>query len=165
MRRRLTVLSVVVALVALLAGTAHATSCVGPPGLGAVDQYCEVVPTSGGHAGGGTKHTSKPLPTATRLQLQQAGSDGQGVLALAQTAPATAPKKHATSKKKARNPAPASGSTPVATPTPVVASSGALDAVGHAVVDGPAVGRWLPFALLALALGAGALALRRRSRD
>jgi hypothetical protein len=160
-------------IVALLPAAAHATTCVGPPGLGAVDQYCELVPASGGHTGSGTSSKKKTIPATTRTQLQQAGRDGQGVLALAQTTPAAATrKKPKTSTRQSRSTR--STTTPTrstTTPTrstartPSVPSSGTLDVVHSALLDGPTVSLLLPWALLALTLAGGALAFRRRRSD
>ena len=165
MRRALIGLAALMIL-SLLPAAAHATTCVGPPGLGAVDQYCELVPASGGHTGSGTSTKKKTIPATTRTQLQQAGRDGQGVLALTQTAPAAVTrKKPKTSTKKSRSTRSTTTPTPSAARTPSVTSSGPLDVVHSALLDGPTVSLLLPWALLALTLAGGALAFRRRRSD
>src|SRR3954452_20521267 len=84
MYRRLKTSLVLVALGAsLTAGPAHAQSCKAPPGMSAIDEYCEAIPAAGGDRGStDPDRGGVPIPQAIRRALQRRGADGQAILAL-----------------------------------------------------------------------------------
>src|SRR5438045_3324324 len=82
-RRLKTFLVVMVLSAALAAGSAHAQSCKAPPGMSAIDEYCEAIPAPGGDRGNTDADCGgAPISQATRRVLQQRGPDGQAILAL-----------------------------------------------------------------------------------
>src|SRR3954447_848349 len=84
MYRRLTTSLVLVALAAALsAAPASAQSCKAPPGMSAIDQYCEAIPSPGGDRGStAPDRGGAPIPPAARRALAKAGPNGQAMLAL-----------------------------------------------------------------------------------
>src|SRR3954447_7639996 len=88
MYRRLTTSLVLVALAAaLFAVPASAQSCKAPPGMSAIDQYCEAIPSAGGDRGNtDLDRGSRPYSAATLRALQRRGGDGQSIIALSQAA-------------------------------------------------------------------------------
>ena len=87
MRRPITAL-LAAALLAVTAGDAPAAVCQTQPGQGAIDQYCEIIPSGAGdrpiRPGGG----GPAVDSRTHQQLRDAGADGAIVEALAATSPA-----------------------------------------------------------------------------
>ena len=94
MYRRLKTSLVLVALgAAFTAGPASAQSCKAPPGMSAIDQYCEAIPSPAGDRGNtDPDRGGVPIPPAARQALAKSGPDGQSILALGGSA----------SKKEAR---------------------------------------------------------------
>src|SRR3954447_26661585 len=84
MYRRLKTSLVLVALAAALsAAPASAQSCKAPPGMSAIDQYCEAIPSAGGDRGNtDTDRGGLPIPAATKRALERRGADGQAIVAL-----------------------------------------------------------------------------------
>src|SRR3954451_4766213 len=96
MFRRLRTSLVLVALAAALsAAPAVAQSCKAPPGMSAIDQYCEAIPSPNGDRGStDTDRGGRAYPPTTFRALDQAGADGRAIIAL--SAPAS---KQVTSKQ------------------------------------------------------------------
>lgn len=159
--RRALVIALAVALPAVLPGAASAqTRCLGPPGQGAIDQYCELVPSGGGSA------RKRPPKVSAQVQreLQQAGADGEAVEILVQSSPAPVAvarkqkqKQRAASPQKSRDAGSGAGASVSPAPT-----SSLLDAVRDGAGLGASGTAWLPFLLLASALAAAGLAWSRR---
>src|SRR4051812_43285616 len=84
MFRRLTTSLVLVALAAALAAApASAQSCKAPPGMSAIDQYCEAIPSPGGDRGNtDTDRGGLPLSQATLRALERRGETGKAIIAL-----------------------------------------------------------------------------------
>lgn len=118
-----------------------AQQCVAPPGTGAVDEYCEVVPTSKGDRGSGDPKPRTPLSPQTAADLNRSGADGQGLLQAVGHDPATT---DVTAKGKKKRPSPAAS---VDAP-----SSNPLGAVGQALGDGSTIGTGFIIALIAIVL-------------
>src|SRR4051794_8864030 len=85
MYRRLKTSLVLVALAAALsAAPASAQSCKAPPGMSAIDQYCEAIPSAGGDRGNtDLDRGGVPIPAAARRALARHGAEGKAILALA----------------------------------------------------------------------------------
>ena len=159
-----------------------------PPGVSGVDQYFETVPgpgcnqgSTGGGGGNGHGHGGGgQLPPGTGRQLAAQGAAGAAVKRLvATTGPAGATGNRAnggqgvngsgTSSKSGKNGAHKGATQPVSSVNvhvPPVAGRGLLSALLHPIVSGSAsggAGILLPvFLAIALALGIGAMVLRRR---
>jgi hypothetical protein len=140
---------------------------VAPPGNSGVSQYLETIPTAkgnrpsvsvvpGGGQGPGSSGGSSALSSSTQRALDQHGSAGRQAAALADaTAPSVAPRtSNSHGAKRAAVPSGASAAT-VAPPAAV------LKAVTGSSAHG-GLGALLPVLLTVIALGGGALALRRR---
>src|SRR3954447_1558052 len=86
MFRRLTTSLVLVALAAALAAApASAQSCKAPPGMSAIDQYCEAIPSPGGDRGNGdADRGGLPIPAAAKRALERRGPEGQAIVGLSQ---------------------------------------------------------------------------------
>jgi hypothetical protein len=89
MFRRLKTFLVVMALgAAVCAAPASAQSCKAPPGMSAIDEYCEAIPAPSGDRGNtDTDRGGRPIPAATRAALEKQGAAGQAIIAL--SAPAS----------------------------------------------------------------------------
>src|SRR3954447_19525859 len=89
MYRRLKTSLVLVALAAALsAAPASAQSCKAPPGMSAIDQYCEAIPSASGDRGNtDPDRGGVPIPAATKRALERHGADGQAIVRL--SAPAS----------------------------------------------------------------------------
>jgi hypothetical protein len=144
---------------------AEALICRHQPGQGAIDQYCEIIPSGAGERPDRTGgDTTGSLPAKAARTLAQAGAAGRGVAALAQTSPA--PQLSATSPSAGGSADAAAdqssrlggGSQPEAT------TSGTLSAV-VGDLDGPGGRGWLPWALVGVAVAAGLAAWLRRGRS
>lgn len=160
MRRALVLLTLAMSAAFVSSALAASPTCVAPPGAGAVDQYCEVVPGAGGPStparGGKLRPVPAPAPNGispgtTRRLAEQGGQLG---VAAAQALGATPPRvrpRH----KAARD------------PRSVPKSSGnLLRALGNDIGGGPTVGSGLIWALLLIAIALSAAAwvrYRRRS--
>jgi hypothetical protein len=136
-----------VALLAVAAPGARAASCQGPPGISALDQYCEVIPSggSGGHSGGST--VDRAVPSGTAATLAHAGHDGQLLLSLSTAARASA---------RVRP-----GVKPAAAPR-----TARLSGIGSALTKGATAGSAFVWILVGIALSLVAMAwLRYRRPD
>jgi hypothetical protein len=150
----------ILAVVLLMAVPSAASARVrkfAPPGNSAINQYVENVPTAGGGrptgtikkggGGGGSGVLSKAIQGA----LAHDGANGRAAAALA-SATAPSPNNALTARSKAGLGAAALiGSSPL--DSILRAASGSSPSGG--------LGPWLPVILIAIALGGGALALRR----
>ena len=148
------------ALAFLVASPAQAApKCQAPPGTGAVDQYCEVVPGAAGPKstglGGRGRAPRAPAPGGIPGGTSRALAGGQpdGGVARVLGAPQSAagraaakPKTGRDGKGKARDAAePASGGN-------------VLGAVGKAIENGPQIGGGFSWALILIALAMAAVA-------
>ena len=154
-------------LALLLAPAAAQAQCQGAPGVGAVAEYCEQVPSgSGGSTQPGDRATNAaPLSDRTAAKLAAAGADGAAVARLAGAGGGdkaggtggkggTAGSAAGSGSKSAAS----QGVTPPADP-----SSSPLKAATAAVATGPTAGGTLLWVLVGLsALGAGAAVFSRR---
>ena len=132
-----------------------------PPGQSAIDEYLETVPDGGGNIAPGAKPDLKQpevasgaaanLPAQTLRALKRSGTDGRAAAALAAGA----------------SPA-AAGARPSPLPPPGAASGsdGLLPTVGRAATgtDGGGFGALYPALLIAILIGAVAVAVVRRRR-
>jgi hypothetical protein len=149
-------------LLALTATPAAAAGrCVAPPGTGAVDEYCETVPTDHGNRGSGDTGSNGPaISDKTITQLAASGTDGQE---LAQAIGADPTKLAAAVGAKAKRP---HGSKVVpAVAVPDAPSSNPLNAVREAVGGNSTIGSGFIIALIVIVLlmaGWGWIAFRRR---
>src|SRR3954453_5049303 len=84
MYRRLKTSLVLVALAAALsAAPASAQSCKAPPGMSAIDQYCEAIPSPVGDRGNGdSDRGGVTIAPATKRALERRGPDGQAIVHL-----------------------------------------------------------------------------------
>jgi hypothetical protein len=157
------------AISALAALPAQAANCRHLPGQGAIDQYCEIIPSGAGarpdRTGGGGSASS--LPARTRKALMAAGAEGRAVAALAQTSPAP----QLSGGSAATGGAGAGGSganagtaAPGTASEPAAASTSTLHALVGDLDDTSGRG-WLPWALLTIAAVAGITAWLRRGRS
>jgi hypothetical protein len=81
--------SLVVALLAaaVVAAPASAQSCKAPPGMSAIDQYCEAIPSAGGDRGNAdTDRGGLPISAQTRRELERRGADGRAIIDLSSAA-------------------------------------------------------------------------------
>jgi hypothetical protein len=70
---------------AIIAAPAAAQSCKAPPGMSAIDQYCEAIPSPGGDRGNGdADRGGVPIPAAAKRALERHGPDGQAIVGLSQ---------------------------------------------------------------------------------
>jgi hypothetical protein len=148
----------IVALAALavslgLPAGAGAAFCRAPPGQGAVDQYCEVIPTAGGSVPAASLGKGgADLSGSTLASLRRAGPDGLAVIAIAKASSAPLKNKQRVSR------------------TPQVAASapnGFFGAAAASLSHAATGGGWLPFGLLliaAVAIAASWASRRRRER-
>jgi hypothetical protein len=68
---------------ALLASPAAAQSCKAPPGMSAIDQYCEAIPGAAGDRGNtDPDRGGLPIPAATQRALERRGPDGRAIIGL-----------------------------------------------------------------------------------
>ncbi len=128
-------------------GRAH---CRAPPGQGAVDQYCELIPAAGGSVpADALGKGALDLSALDRAFLRSVGADGAAVINFAETATApSAARRSATSAAVA----------------PAVGSDGLIGAVKTILAGAASATGWLPWLLLlvtAVALGASWMRSRR----
>ena len=165
MRTLLTTLLTTTGL-AFSAGPASATVCQTQPGQGAIDQYCEIIPSGAGvrpdRTAGGGAAVSRDV---TRV-LRAAGSDGAEVEALARTSPAPS----SAARRDERSPGSPPPRPDSGRPSTVLAadragaSRGTLGAVFGDLASSPGGSSWLPWALAAVAIAALCGAWRRRGQ-
>ncbi len=142
-----------VALAVAFMGTASsvegAAYCRAPPGQGAVDQYCELIPAAGGSVpADALRKGALDLSALDRTLLTAAGADGAAVINFAETSTApSAAKRSATS----------------AAATPAVGSDGLIVAAKTSLAGTVLATDWLPWLLL-LVTGAALGAAWMRSR-
>lgn len=148
----------IVALVAP-AGAAARVVKLAPPGNSGIGQYVEVVPTAGGGKPTGGVGSGRPaasvIPPAAARALARAGADGRAAAALANaTAPSLAALASGSATQPGNYPATGSGggSSPLSTLARAVTGSS----------SGRGLGAWLPAILIVVALGGGAIGLRKR---
>jgi hypothetical protein len=68
---------------AIIAAPASAQSCKAPPGMSAIDQYCEAIPAAAGDRGStDADRGGRPIPAATVRALERRGPDGQAIIGL-----------------------------------------------------------------------------------
>lgn len=151
--QRLIVTFVALAVSLGIPAGAGADYCRAPPGQGAVDQYCEVIPTAGGSVPAASLGKGgADLSGSTLASLRRAGPDGLAVIAIVKASSAPL-------KNKQR------GSS-----TPQVAASAPNGFFGAAAASFSwfaSAGGWLPFGLLlvaAVAIAASWALRRRRER-
>lgn len=162
MRTLLTTL-LAAAPLALTASSAHATVCQTQPGQGAIDQYCEIIPSGTGERPVRTAGGGAAVSRDVARELRAAGPDGAQVEALARTSPA--PRDAAKRGGQAPARRPGSGTTDaVPRASETVASSGTLDALFGDLDSSPGGRGWLPWALAAVALAACGGAWWRRGQ-
>lgn len=170
MRRFLPALAVLAA-VSTAPSTAGAQNCVAPPGTAAIEQYCETVPDAA-NRGQGTaserRRLRQSLPPRQARRLEQAGADGQAVLALpaAGGGPGATGTAGAGSSRSRQDRA--SGVAGAAKsriqPDAAEPSSNPLDAIANAVGTGGGVSGAFGWLLMGTALAAAALAWTRMRR-
>ena len=145
------------AIFAVLASAAPAaTTCLAPPGQGAIDQYCELVPAAGGDRPSAAAPRARDvLAPVTARALRRFGSDGRAVALLAQTSPA--PAAAVLSRRRTRHVTRhvARHVTRPAQPhaVRVLAPVSTLAALRDDVFGGPPGSAWVPWAVLVLTLG------------
>ncbi len=127
-----------------------AAYCRAPPGQGAVDQYCELIPAAGGSVpADALGRGDLDLSASDRTFLTAAGADGAAVINFAETS--TAPR---TARRSATS----------AAAIPAVGSDGLIGAVKTILAGAASATGWLPWLLLlltAIALGASWIRSRR----
>jgi hypothetical protein len=68
---------------AMMAGPADAVSCKAPPGMSAIDEYCEAIPAPGGDRGNtDPDRGGVAIPAAALRALDRAGPAGKAIVAL-----------------------------------------------------------------------------------
>lgn len=165
--RRISVGLLIIVLFPAAASARHRPVVV-PPGNSGANQYVEVLPTAGGGRPSGTIHSggsgggSGGLSPGTQQALARGGSDGLGAAALAH---ATAPTGQAARSGSGRHHGASNGSG--ANTSNSARSTGSVSPITTLVraMTGSThggIGLLLPVILVVLALGGGALALRRR---
>ena len=151
--QRLIVTFVALAVSLGIPAGAGADYCRAPPGQGAVDQYCEVIPAAGGsvpadpQANGGAD-----LSRSTLAALRRAGPDGLAIIAVAEDSSAPRSGREQGSATRVGAASPPSGLVGAAVASFSQAATG---------------GGWLPWALLlaaVVAVSAAWASNRRRER-
>jgi hypothetical protein len=67
----------------MIAAPASAESCKAPPGMSAIDQYCEAIPSPSGDRGSTDgDRGGRPIPAAALRALQRQGADGAAIVHL-----------------------------------------------------------------------------------
>jgi len=159
-------LALLAILALLLVPSTAGAQCEGPPGEAGIDEYCETIPGPGGDEGtggrgdggggsggsGGETPSGAPIPSDTTSALEQSGSDGQGLLAFADSG---------AGNRSAKNDDGGGGAATIA-PRASEPPQGTLGAVGSAVDSAPMSEGGLVLVLVAIALGLSAVALYRR---
>ncbi len=124
--------------------------CRAPPGQGAVDQYCELIPAAGGSVpADALAKGDLDLSASDRAFLRAAGAAGAAVINFAETSTA---------------PSEARRSATSAAAIPAVGSDGIIGAVKTILAGAASATGWLPWLLLlvtAIALGASWMRSRR----
>jgi hypothetical protein len=73
---------------AIIAAPASGQSCKAPPGMSAIDQYCEAIPAPGGDRGNSdADRGGRPISAAARHALERRGADGKAIIALSAASP------------------------------------------------------------------------------
>jgi hypothetical protein len=157
---RATGLSVILVL-ALLTAPAAAQQCVGAPGTGAIDQYCETVQgASGPRPSRDAAPPKAAVPAPTLRELGRSGDSGRELRGLLQSD--ASPKPSARGGEQDRGDRPREAQPAAASPA-VRDSANPLGAVRAAVASGDTVGPGFPWALIVIAVGIGSGAwLRHR---
>jgi len=152
-------------LVLLLAPTAHAQRCQAPPGLSALEQYCETIPSARGDSGPGDADPGSPplLRPSVRRALAHGGADARQLLTFLDKYGALPPDGLGRGRPPSSDTR--SSGEPGAAADRTAANHGVLGAIKSSVEAGPTMGGLLPWLLLALAslaLVAGLLRARMR---
>ena len=151
------------ALLLMTAAPAQAQQCVAPPGTGAIDEYCETVPTASGDRGSGDpQRAGVPLPGRTVAELERS-QDGQALNRVLKQDPASRAERRAKGEELPAAPAPRSGQ-----PVPREPESNPFSAVQEAIAGGPSTGPLLGLTLFLITLvmlGGAWLAYRRRPQS
>jgi hypothetical protein len=153
---RATGLSILLGLTILIAPAA-AQQCVGAPGTGAIEQYCETVQGSSGpqRSGDPDSHTAV-VPDSTLRELGRSGDSGRELRGLLQgdTPNAGRVKSSAGGGETAKRGRPRE-TRPAAVPPAAQDSTNPLGAVRAAVASGDTVGPGFPWALIVITVGIG----------
>ncbi len=127
-----------------------AAYCRAPPGQGAVDQYCELIPAAGGSVpADALGRGDLDLSASDRTFLRAAGADGAAVINFAETSTAPSEARRAATSAAA---------------IPVVGSDGLIGAAKTILAGAASATGWLPWLLLlltAIALGVSWMRSRR----
>jgi hypothetical protein len=133
--------------VALTPGAALAQSCKAPPGMSAIDQYCEAIPGPVGDRGSGdADRGGRPIPASARAALERQGAEGRAILAL--SAAGTARETGA----RGGGSAPGPDSSGEHVQSPASNSGNPLSALASGVSDGATANGLLGTVMLAVAL-------------
>jgi hypothetical protein len=146
---------------AMIAAPASAESCKAPPGMSAIDQYCEAIPSPSGDRGSSdSDRGGQPIPAAARRALARQGADGAAIVHL--SAPASRGEKATRGGGTQAAPIPAKVRPESPSGNPLSAVADGLGAAGD--TSGPLFGTVLLF--LALVFFATAwLRYRRRAQS
>lgn len=150
----------------MAAATPSSATCAAPPGISAVDEYCEVIPSAGGPGGAERDPVSSRISQRTRKELARAGESGRAVLAL----PAGSPER-ATVNNRRGSRIPESGTRGAVASArrahaPSQPSNDPFGALMNAVDRGIEAGPAYPWIIVSLTIGiSGAAWVRRRRAD
>jgi hypothetical protein len=149
---RATGLSVILGLT-LLTAPAAAQQCVGAPGTGAIDQYCETVQgASGPRPSRDSAPAAATVPAPTLRELGRSGDSGRELRGLLEGDASAKPSGASRERERGDRPREAQ---PAAASPPLRDSANPLSAVRAAVSSGDTVGPGFPWALILIALGIG----------
>jgi hypothetical protein len=149
---RATGLSVILGLT-LLTAPAAAQQCVGAPGTGAIDQYCETVQAaSGPRPSRDSAPATATVPAPTLRELGRSGDSGRELRGLLQGDASSTPSTRDSRRERGERPREAK---PAAVSPPVRDAANPLSAVRAAVASGDTVGPGFPWALIVIAVGVG----------
>ncbi len=146
------VVAVAIAFMGAASSVEGAAYCRAPPGQGAVDQYCELIPAAGGSVpADALRKGGLDLSASERTFLTAAGADGEAVINFAETSTApSAARRSATS----------------AAAMPAVGSDGLIGAAKTILTGAASATGWLPWLLLLVTAGAlGASWIRSRRTE
>ena len=149
---RATGLSILFGL-SILTAPAAAQQCVGAPGTGAIDQYCETVQgTTGPRPSRDAAPQRAAVPEPTLRELDRSGASGRelrGLLA------GDAPAKPSANRRSKEQGGRSREKQPAAASPAVQDSTNPLGAVRAAVASGDTVGPGFPWVLIVIAVGIG----------
>lgn len=158
---RATGLSVILGLT-LLTGPAGAQQCVGAPGTGAIDQYCETVQgSSGPRPSRDSAPATVAVPTPTLRELDRSGAAGRQLRGLLQNEASSKPGPRRGTEVRGDRPR---DERPAAAPPALRDGANPLSAVRAAVASGDTVGPGFPWALIVISVGIGGGAWLRHRR-